>query len=171
MHVAVSFGKGAFRTPRDVRAFSLTVTALPDVEPREIDGLPGLWAAMGSSNTLTGSAGRGYGRTLLMIVNATRAPIEVPPMRLALRVNRVGNPIPCEDQPLVLRTPPVLGPGDTYYEPIEVSCLGLAVAGTYDVAARLVVPRGSEGDREIALGRLRVSVITNPTLFITPIWP
>ena len=91
-------------------------------------------------------------------------------MRVAIRVYRVGNPIPCEDQPLVLGTPAVLGPGDAYYEPIDVSCLGLAVPGTYDVAARLVVPRGSEGDREIALGRLRVDVITDPALFVAPVW-
>ena len=168
VRVAVSFGKGPFRPPRDVRAFRLTVTALPNVEPRAIDGLPGLWAAMGSSHNLAGGVGRGYGRTLLTIVNSTREPIAVPPMRLALRVYRVGNPVPCEDQPLVLGTPPVLAPGDAYYEPIEVSCLGLAVPGTYDVAARLVLPRGGEGDREIALGRLRVYVVTDPTLLIPP---
>lgn len=168
VRVAVSFGKGPFRPPREVRAFRLTVTALPNVEPREIDGLPGLWAAMGSSHSLAGGVGRGYGRTLLTIVNSTRKPIEVPRMRVALRVYRVGNPIPCEDQPLVLGTPPVLGPGDAYYEPIEVSCLGLAVPGTYDVAARLVLPRGQEGEREIALGRLRVYVVTDPTLLIPP---
>ena len=170
VRVAVSFDKGPFRTPREVRAYSLTVTALPNVEPREIDGLPGLWAAMGSNSKLAGGVGRGYGRTLLTIVNSTRKPIEVPRMRLALRVYRVGNPIPCEDQPLDLSTPSVLGPGDAYYEPIEVSCMGLAVPGTFDVAARLVVPRVSEGDREIALGKLRIDVVTDPTLFIPPRW-
>jgi hypothetical protein len=51
-----------------------------------------------------------------------------------------------------------------------VSCLGLAVPGTYDVAARLIVPRGSEGDREIALGRLRIDVLNDPTLFIPPLY-
>lgn len=168
VRVAVSFGDGPFRAPRDVRVFSLTVTALPNVEPREIDGLPGLWAAMGASKELPGGVGRGYGHTLLTIVNSTRQPIELPRMRLALRVYRVGSPIPCEDRPLVLRTPTVLGPGDTYYEPIEVSCLGLGTPGSYDVAARLVVPRGSEGDREIALGKLRVDVVTNPSLFNPP---
>ena len=169
VHVAVSFGKGLSRTPRDVRAFSLTVTPLPNVGPREIDGLPGLWAAMGSSNKLAG--GRGPGRTVLTLVNSTSAPIAVPAMLLALRVYKVGGPIPCEDQPVALATPAVLPPGDAYYEPIEVSCLGLAVQGAYEVVARLVVPRGSEGDREIALGRLRVDVITDPALLIAPITP
>ena len=168
MRVAVSFGRGPFRAPRDVRAFTLTVSALPKVEPHEIEGLPGLWASLGSSNKLAGGAGRGNGRTLLTLVNSSRKPIEVPRMRLALRVYKLGNPIPCEDQPLVLGAPAVLGPGDTYSEPVEVSCLGLSVAGTYDVVARLVVPRGTEGDLEIAIGRLRVDVVTDPTILIPP---
>ena len=64
----------------------------------------------------------------------------------------------------------MLAPGGEYNELVEVSCLGLSVPGTYDVAARLVVPRGSEGDREIMLGRLRIEVLTDPTLFIPPTW-
>jgi hypothetical protein len=171
VRVAVSFGEGPFRTPREIRAFTLTVTALPKVEPHEIEGLPGLWASMGSSNKLAGGVGRGSGRTLLTVVNSTRKPIEVPRMRLAMRVYKLGNPIPCEDKPLVLGTPAVLGPGDTYNEPVEVSCLGLSVAGTYDVVARLVVPRGSEGDLEIPLGKLRVDVVTDPTILIPPLQP
>jgi hypothetical protein len=169
VRVAVSFGDGPFRALRDVRSFTLTVTALPKVEPHEIEGLPGLWASIGSSNKLAGGAGRGNGRTLLTLVNSTRKPIEVPRMRVALRVYRLGNPIPCEGAPVVLAVPAVLGPGDTYSEPMEVSCLGLSVAGTYDVVARLVVPRGTEGDVEIALGHLRVDVVTDPTLLIPPL--
>lgn len=171
VRVAVSFGEGPFRTPREVRAFTLTVTALPKVEPREIEGLPGLWASMGSQSQLVGGAGRGSGRTLLTLVNATRKPIEVPRMRLAMRVHRLGNPIPCEDAPIAVGAPAVLGPGDTYSEPVEVSCIGLSVAGTYDVVARLVVPRGADGDLEIALGKLRVNVVTDPTLLIPPLAP
>ncbi len=169
VRVAVSFGNGPFATPREVRAFTLTVTPVPKIEPREIAGLPGLWASMGSTNKLQGGVGQASGRTLLTLVNASRKPIEVPRMRLAMRVYRLGNPIPCVDKPLEVAAPAVLGPGDTYSEPVEVSCLGLAVAGTYDLAAKLVVPRGSEGDLEIALGRLRVDVITDPTIFIPPI--
>lgn len=168
VRVAVSFGKGAFRMPRYLEAFTLTVTALPSVEPREVEGVPGLWASMGSNDKLAGGVGRGFGRTVLTIVNATHRPIELPRMRLVLRVYKVGNPIPCVDQPRDLPLPTVLGPGDAYNELVEVSCLGLAVAGTYDVAPWLIVPRGAEGDREIALGRLRVDVVTDPTLFIPP---
>lgn len=170
VRVGVSFGHGVFSAPRDVRAFGLTVTALPNVEPREVGGLPGLWAAIGSSNKLAGGQGRGFGRTLLTLVSASPKPIEVPPMRLALRVYRVGNPIPCEDEPLALSTPAVLAPGDSYHQSIEISCLGLAEPGTYDIAARLVVPRGLEGDRVIALGRFRLDVVTDPTYFLPPIY-
>ena len=170
VRVAASFGKGPYRIARDVEAFTLTVTALPNIAPREVDGLPGLWAAMGSNGKLAGGVGRGNGHTLLTIVNATRKPIELPRMRLALRVYKVGNPIPCVDEPRDLALPAVLAPGDEYNELVEVSCVGLAVPGTYDVAATLVVPRGAEGDREIALGKLRVEVLTDPTLFIPPTW-
>jgi hypothetical protein len=168
VHVGVSFGSGAWSSPREVRSVNLTVTALPNITPREIDGLPGLWAAIGSSTTqLTGA---GYGRTVLAIVNATRSPIETPRMRLALRVYKLGSPIPCEDEPLVLAIPDVLGPGETHYEPIEVSCLGLSVRGTYDITARLIIPRGTEGDREIAIGRLRVEVLALPVVPDATLW-
>jgi hypothetical protein len=171
VRVAVSFGAGAFREPQDVRAFTLTVTALPKVEPREIAGVPGLWASMGSSNKIAGGVGRGSGHTLLTLVNSSRKPIEVPRMRIAMRVYRLGNPIPCEDKPIVLHTPAVLAPGDSYNEPVEISCLGLSIAGTYDLVAKLIVPRGSEGDSEISLGKLRVAVVTDPTLLIPPLMP
>ena len=170
VRVAVAFGSGPLRIARDVQAFTLTVAALPEVEPREIDGVPGLWAALGSNSKLAGGVGRGNGHTLLTIVNATRSPIELPHLRLAVRVYKVGNPIPCVDEPRDLALPAVLAPGDAHYELVEVSCLGLAVAGTYDVAARLLVRRGTEGDHEIALGRLRIDVVTDPTLFIPPVW-
>lgn len=167
VRVGVSFGKGEtgpWSRPREVRAFTLSVSALPSIAPREVDGLPGLWAALGSSATLLGGTRGAHGRTVLAIVNATRHPIEPPHMHLVLRVYKQGNPTPCEDKPIAVALPDVLGPGDTHYEPVEISCLGLSVPGTYDIAARLVVPRGSEGDREIALGRLRVEVATDPSL-------
>lgn len=168
LRVAVSFGAGAFRTSRHVRAFNLTVTALPNVGPSEVVGMPGLWAAMGSTSTLPGGTGQEHGRTLLTLVNSTDRPIELPRMQLSLRVYRLGNPIACEDAPLVLKTPAVLAPSDAYSEPIEISCVGLADPGTYDIAARLVVPRGSEGDLEVALGRFRVEVVGDPALRIAP---
>lgn len=164
VRVSVAFGRGAFRVAREARAFTLTVAALPNVAPRELDGVPGLWASLGSSTTLIGSTGGGHGRILLGLVNASPGPIEPPPMQLVLRVFKVGTSIPCEDAPLSLGTPPVLGSGQTYYEPLEVSCLGLSVPGTYDVVAQLVIPGGAEGDREIPIGRLRVEVVTDPSL-------
>jgi hypothetical protein len=170
VRVAVSFGRGQARSPRDVRAFTLTVAAPANVEPREIEGVPGVWASMGSSNKLTGGVGRGYGRTVLTIASSARKPIELPRMSLALRVYRAGNPIPCESEPVALAAPAVLGPGETHVEPIEVSCIGLGVPGSYDIAARLVVPRGSEGDREIALGNLHVDVVTDPTVLMPPVY-
>jgi hypothetical protein len=166
VRIAVSFGNGRFRTARDVRAFSLTVTAPPNAGPREVEGQPGLWAAMGASRQLVGGAKSGHGHTVVTLVNSSDKPIEVPRMRLAVRVYRGGNPIPCVDQPVALGTPAVLGPGDAYSEPADLSCLGLAVPGSYEVAARLLVPGGSEGDRETALGRLHIDVVADPNAVI-----
>jgi hypothetical protein len=64
----------------------------------------------------------------------------------------------------VLHAPPVLGPGAVHREPIEVSCLGLGVPGSYEIAARLIQPGGTEGDRETELGRLKVDVVIDPAL-------
>jgi len=158
VRVTVSFGKREARTEREVRAFRLSLSPLPTVTARQITTVPGLWAAMGTSEKLPGAPYGEHGRTLLALVNTSRTALELPAMRLLLRVYREGSAIPCEDEPVVLRPPAVLAPADTYYEPVEISCLGLSVAGAYEVAARLVVPQGVEGDREIALGRLRVEV-------------
>jgi len=167
VRVGVSFGKAADRVPHVVRALGLTVTALPNVEPRKLDAA-GLWAALGASPMIPG--GEGHGRTLLTIVNSSRAAVELPPMRLVLRVYRAGNPAACEDEPQTLALPVALGAGASYQEPVEVSCLGLAQPGSYEVVARLIVSGGTEGDREIALGRLHIDVVTDPTLFIAPRW-
>jgi hypothetical protein len=168
VHIGVSFGKGEWSRPRVVRSFDLAVAALPKLAPREIGPAPGLWATVGSSSTLLEDEGGGHGRTLFAITNATRGRVEPPRMLLALRVYKLGNPIPCEDEPIALALPAVLEPGQTHYEPVEVSCLGLSVTGSYDIAARLVVPGGNEDDREIPLGRLRVDVITRTSMVVAP---
>ncbi|CAN5897636.1 hypothetical protein BH11MYX4_BH11MYX4_24120 [soil metagenome] len=168
VRVGVSFGKGPDRAPRIVRALGLTVTALPNVAPRKVEGSPGLWAALGASPLIPGGAG--HGRTLLTIVNATDQAVELPPMRLVLRVYRAGNPAACEDEPQTLALPAALGGGASYHEPVEVSCLGLAQPGSYEVVARLIVSGGTAGDREIGLGRLHIDVVTDPSLIIAPRW-
>ncbi len=168
VHVGVSFGSGEWSRPRDVRAFALTVTALPTIAPREVDGLPGLWASVGSSVMQQGASGSG--RTLLALVNATRSPIALPPMLLALRVYKLGSPIPCEDKPIALSLPAFLAAGQAHYEPIEVSCLGLTTPGTYDIVAQLLVPRDDGGTLDVSLGRLRVDVVTDPALVNVPVW-
>ena len=168
VRVGVSFGKGPDRAPRVVRALALTVTALPNVEPRKVEPAPGVWAALGASPLVPG--GEGHGRTLLTIVNATSSAVELPPMRLVLRVYRAGNPAACEDEPQTLALPAALGGGASYHEPVEVSCLGLAQPGSYEVVARLIVSGGTAGDREIGLGRLHIDVVADPTLIIAPRW-
>lgn len=168
VHVGVSFGAGEWSRPREIRAFTLSVTALPNESPREIEGIAGLWASMGSSAAMHGSGG--HGRTLLGFVNATSAPLSLPRMRLLLRVRRVGSSFHCEDKPILLDLPDVLPAGEAHYEPIEVSCLGLTVPGEYEIAAQLLLPDSGGGEREVSLGRLRVDVVTDPALLNVPIW-
>lgn len=161
IRVGVSFGRGAWAELRDVRAFNLRVFAAPEIEPRAIEPIPGLWGALGATSVMEGRAS-GSGRLVVAIVNGGRTPLELPRFRLALRVYRVGVPIPCEDAPIDLKTPAVLGVGESYHEPVEVSCLGLGVVGKYDIAGLLQM--GSTGAGwQTELGRLRVEISNDPT--------
>ena len=173
VRVAVSFGAGAYRTPRAVRSTTLTVSAPADLAPKPVDGYPGLYAAIGASARLDGGKDHGIGKMMLSLVSARKAPTKLPPLRLALRVYRVGHSIPCEDEPVGLREGGLLGPGESRFEPIEVSCLGLGVPGSYDVEARLLVGRegsehGAPPEHEVVLGKLRVEVVTNQLEFVPP---
>lgn len=166
VRVAVSFGTGPWAAPRDVRTFTLSVASIKTEAPRAVEGVEGLWAALGASGVVEGPAGA-HGRIAVAIVNGGRVPLELPPLRLALRVTKRGTPIPCEDEPTALRSPRVLGAGGVYREPIEVSCIGLGHPGTYDVEARLLQP----GDRETQLGTLRIVVDDAPERRDPEMWP
>jgi hypothetical protein len=157
IRVGVSFGHGDWSKLREVRAFNLRVFATHELEPRHVEPVPGLWGALGASNVMNGRRAGGPGRLVVALVNGGRTPLELPRFRLALRVYRVGVPVPCEDAPIELKTPPVLGVGESYHEPIDVSCLGLGVLGKYDIAGRLEI--GTNGDGwQTELGRIRVEI-------------
>lgn len=166
VRVSVSFGRGAYRSPRPLREFTLAVHGPEQLEPRPIPGVPGLWAAVGSSRVLVGDTGTGSGRIAVSLVNGGREEISLPPLRLALRVHRAGSPIPCEDEPIKLRPPPRLAPGVSHREPIEVSCLGLSVPGQYEVVARLEVDASG---LEQEIGRLRIEVSSDPSRKVPPL--
>jgi hypothetical protein len=160
--VSVSFGHADWAAPREARAFVLTVSALAGIEPRRVEAVPGLWASLGASATLPGAPPGSHGRIVVSLISSAKKPLELPPLRLGFRVTRVGSTIACEDEPIPLATPAVLPVGAIHRQPVEVSCLGLGVPGTYDVAARLIVPRGSDLPDAYELGRLRIEV-TSPS--------
>jgi hypothetical protein len=168
VRVSISFGSGAYRTPRAVRATTLTVTAPADIAPKPLEGHPGLYAAIGANPRLDGGKDHGVGRMVVSLVSARKEPSKLPSLRLALRVYRVGQSIPCEDEPVPLREGVWLGPGESHFEPIEVSCLGLGVAGSYDVEARLLVPSNGGHEQEMVLGKLRIDVVTNQLDLVPP---
>jgi hypothetical protein len=159
VRVAVSFGRDAWREPRQVRTFTLAVSASAPIAPRPIDRAAGLWAAVGASGVLSGESGAGSGRIAVSLVNAGPSRTSVPPLHLALRVYRGASPIPCEDEPIPLHAPRFLAPGEVHREPVSVSCLGLSVPGQYDVVARL--QRADAEDLEI--GRLRIEISNDPS--------
>lgn len=102
----------------------------------------------------------------IIVTNRSAEPVDVADLRVHLEAARQSVSFRCAKTlgPTVgAREPPVLGPAETYYEPIDVSCIGLAVPGTYEVAAGLFIARGSDGDREISMGRLRVAVVSEPS--------
>ena len=163
IHVGISFGHGSWAVAREVRSFSLRVFATPAIEPRRVEPIPGLWGALGSTSVMQGGQPGRSGRLVVALVNGGGAPLELPRLRLVLRVFRVGTPIPCEDAPIELHAPAVLGGGESYHEPIEVSCLGLGVDGKYEVAGRLEMG-GPDDGWQVELGRLRVEIVDEPLL-------
>jgi hypothetical protein len=166
IRVAVAFGRGGTATVREVRSFGLRVFAAKEIEPRNIEPIPALWGALGATPIEEGRPGAA-GRLVVALVNGGRTPLELPRFRLAVRVYRLGAPLPCEDAPLELKTPAVLGAGKSYHEPIEVSCLGLGVAGKYEVVGRVRVgERDGDGPWETELGRLRVEISDDPSRIV-----
>lgn len=163
VRVAVSFGNGEWRRPRDVQSFALDVAAFGREEPRPFAPVPGLWAALGASPSIGGETRMGYGRIAILLVNGTNNPIAAPPLKLALSVYRAGTSIPCEDEPVPVLVPAVLGSGESHRQSLEVSCLGLTTTGTFEVVGRLVA-----GDEAVEIGRLRIRVSHDPALHNTP---
>jgi hypothetical protein len=154
-NVIVAFGNvEPWASGKIVREIELTVAA-PNGEPRAIEAVSGLYAAIGASTLLSPPAE--HGRLVLGLVNAGSEPVVPPPMSVRLRVYRVGTPIPCEDEPIALALPAVLGPGTRHYVPVVVSCLGLGIEGVYDVEAVLLVRGGEQ-----VVGRLRLGITHDP---------
>jgi hypothetical protein len=166
IRVAVSFGRGNWARPQEARAFAMRVFASKEAAPTKVEAIPGLWAAVGTAPVQFGDRRGGPGRIVIALVNGDRTPLELPRFRVALRVYRAGVSIPCEDEPIDLDAPAVLGAGASYHKPIEVSCLGLGVPGNYEIAARLRID-GDEASA-IELGSWRIEVAHDPTRQITP---
>jgi hypothetical protein len=159
VRVRVAFGRAEWATPRDVQTFTVHVVSTPDAGPRKVEPLPGLWASFGTSSVHFGRDAAAPGRLVVALVNGGATPLELPRFRLALSVYRAGFAIPCEDAPLELDTPAVLGVGAMYRQRVDVSCLGLDVSGRYELAARLQIP----GANEVELGRIGVEVTNDPS--------
>lgn len=158
--VEVAFGaSGAWSEGRAVRELAITVDAPPDAQPRALRSVPGLFAALGSSGVVAATPAKG--RMVVSLVNASTERVALPPMRLALRVRKVNAVVPCEDEPVRLDAPGALDPGASRTVPVDVSCLGLGVTGTYDVEARLLVERDGQVSDE-PIGALRVEVTSDP---------
>lgn len=176
--VNVMFGREDKVVTRELRTFTLNVTAAEHVEPKPIEPLPGLWASIGGSNLMVGRSLKrpgiapdegSSGRIAVALINGSNRSIEIAsPIRLALRVYRAGSPIPCVDEPIDVKAPRVLGPGAEHRVPIPVSCLGLERPGRYEVAASLLV--GAVSDvKEVEIGRLAIEISTDPSRS-APMW-
>lgn len=157
VRVVVSFGRvEPFAHGVVARELAMTVAAPPDAQPRAIAAVPGLHAAIGSAGMVSSTSG--LGRMVVALVNERSEGIALPPMSIALRVRRAGTDIPCEDEPTPLALPAMLDANAVVTRPIDVSCLGLGVTGTYDVEARLLV-----GEHAFPIGSLRLDVTSDPS--------
>jgi hypothetical protein len=162
VRVVVAFGHAApWSEGAAVQTLELNVVAPANREPVPIQSIPGLWAAVGAGGVVSATSKDASGKLAIALVNGGATTIEIPPLRLALRVYRAGLSVPCEDEPIKLQTPASMAPGRTHVEVLQVSCLGLAKPGRYEVAARLLVAGGS-AESELELGRFRVEVSSDP---------
>jgi hypothetical protein len=157
VQVVVAFGnEEPFASGIVSKELALTVVASPDAQPRAIAGVPGLHAAIGSGGVVPSSSGPG--RIVVALVNARSDRLALPTTQVSLRVRKVGTDIPCEDEPQTLALPAYLEPNAVLTRPVDVSCLGLGVTGSYDVEARLLI-----GDDLFPIGSLRIDVSTDPS--------
>jgi hypothetical protein len=164
--ISVAFGRaGRWSSGQVVRTVALQVDSPKDSEPRELAGLPGAWGAIGTSRSVGTSSAEAPDKLGVSVVNASPKSLDVPPMRLALRVYKSGSPIPCEDEPAELKVPAVLAPGRAYRETIAVSCLGLHSAGRYEIVGRLVYSTVDGRSTESEIGRIRVEVSSDPAVY------
>lgn len=161
VRVVVAFGHASPWTDgMTVQTLELKVTAPTKGGPQAVQGVPGLWAAVGAGGIVSATSSDTAGKLVVALVNGGPTAIDLPPLRLALRVYRAGSSIPCEDEPIRISAPTSLAPGRTHVEVLQVSCLALGKPGHYDIAARLLVHGGSES--ELSLGRLHVEVSSDP---------
>lgn len=164
VRVLVAFGRAApWSEGTAVQTLEVKVVASAKSEPQAVQSVPGLWAAVGAGGIVSATSRETNGKLVIALVNGGPAAIDLPPLRVALRVYRAGLSIPCEDEPIKLRAPASLAPGRSHVEVLEVSCLGIGKPGHYDIAARLLVPEAAESDGELPLGRLHVEVASDPS--------
>lgn len=157
VQVVVAFGEAEpFANGVVAKELAVSIGAPSEAQPRAVASVPGLHGAIGPGGRVPSSTGTG--RIVVALANTTDDAIVLPAMRVAVRVRRAGTDIPCEDEPTKIALPPRLEGGAVVTRPVDVSCLGLGVAGTYDVEARLLV-----GEEAFPIGSLRVDVSTDPS--------
>lgn len=156
--VTVAFGNGAARREELVeKRIPLTVEAPNAEEPRRVNGVPGLWSAVGSGQLLATSTANDHATLAIILVNGGSDEVSLPPMRVSLHVERNGKRATCNEAPVPLHTPRMLEAGDTHLETVNATCVGLGASGRYEISARLLA-----GEHPTSLGRLRVDVTTDP---------
>lgn len=156
--VTVTFGNGAARREERVeKPIVLTVEAPDAQDPHRVEGVPGLWAAVGTGRVLATSSANDHAMLAVILVNGTSEEVKLPAMRISLRVERNGTRASCNESALPLHTPRMLEAGDTHMETVNATCVGLGTSGRYEISARLLA-----GERATELGRLAVDVTSDP---------
>ena len=145
-----------------------------DVEPRggrapqQHPGVPGLWAMTAGDKNARPLSAEGFARggyaVVIALVNGGPRPLPLRGARVLFRVTRVGTPLPCMDEPVSLKAPLALAPGESHFERIPVTCV-MNKPGTYDIDSALVV---DPDPRELPMGRTRVTVGADPNVIFPP---
>lgn len=165
--IAVTLTLGG-AVPVTLPSLSLDLEGRGGQVPQAHPGVPGLWAMLSGDHNARPLSAEGFAKggyaVVVAVVNGGPRPLALRGARLLFRVYRVGTPLPCMDEPVTLRPPAVLRPGESHFERIPVTCV-MNKPGTYDIDSVLLV---DQDPRELPLGRTRVTVGADPNVVFPP---
>jgi hypothetical protein len=150
--------------------FAMDLLDDPASAPRACPERPGLYVAMGGDRRTQPIPMRRDGRedgyhVVIVIANASRAPVHGGSLKVAFMVRRKGSDVACGGETIARSLPETLASGEVHVFRVPVTCIR-EKEGAYVVTGQLAFdePVGSDA---IEIGRVSVRVTSDPLL----LWP